>query len=313
MDHGKRKAKAKVDKPLAERKRRARINDALLQLKSIVLQSINNESTMMSKLEKADILEMTVEYIHKMQHFQSTSPANSQLMPGNNAIVFDGLQYTSGFNECTSHVAECMRALPDTDVPDDSIKTRLLEHLVSVASTDDFRNKSKRQDIDPGINERNENVEVNSISTNEMCNVDTNTYAYSNAMLQNNVCNMEHSLNTKNVTETSCTGYLAPQSEILNSVTDGDASYTVLGNVVNNNKNYHYPMYTALHDGLFSIHGEANKVHESLPNEGDNPAFILWPIVQRTENEAVGALNVQESKEENDIYTNMKRITKCAI
>jgi hypothetical protein len=116
---------------------------------------------------------------------------------------------------------------------------------------------------------------------------------------------MEHSLNTKNVTETSCTGYLAPQSEILNSVSDGDASYTVLGHVINNNQNYHYPMYTALHDRLFSIHGEANKVHESLPSEGDNPAFILWPIVQRTENEAVGALSVQESKEENDIYTNM--------
>lgn len=32
-----------IDKPLAERKRRARINDALLQLKNMVLQSVDKQ------------------------------------------------------------------------------------------------------------------------------------------------------------------------------------------------------------------------------------------------------------------------------
>lgn len=45
-----------------EKKRRERINKCLEELKSIVLRAVNEESRP-NKLEKADILEMTVRYL----------------------------------------------------------------------------------------------------------------------------------------------------------------------------------------------------------------------------------------------------------
>lgn len=55
----------KVRKPLMEKKRRARINDSLETLKHTLLQNTVaiTHGTRPTKLEKADILEMTVRYI----------------------------------------------------------------------------------------------------------------------------------------------------------------------------------------------------------------------------------------------------------
>lgn len=49
-----------------EKKRRERINNCLEELKNIVLNAINEEARP-NKLEKADILEMTVRYLHSVQ------------------------------------------------------------------------------------------------------------------------------------------------------------------------------------------------------------------------------------------------------
>ncbi|KAG5900488.1 hypothetical protein JTB14_010899 [Gonioctena quinquepunctata] len=61
----------KIRKPLMEKKRRARINDSLETLKQILLDSktsfkncSKNQRT--AKLEKADILEMTVRYLQQL-------------------------------------------------------------------------------------------------------------------------------------------------------------------------------------------------------------------------------------------------------
>ncbi|XP_050304364.1 helix-loop-helix protein lin-22-like [Anthonomus grandis grandis] len=62
----------KIRKPLMEKKRRARINDSLEVLKRILLESKsslkdggkNGQRT--AKLEKADILEMTVQYLQSL-------------------------------------------------------------------------------------------------------------------------------------------------------------------------------------------------------------------------------------------------------
>ncbi|KAJ8984917.1 hypothetical protein NQ317_012163 [Molorchus minor] len=65
----------KVRKPLMEKKRRARINDSLEALKQILLESKttlkesrgkNGQRT--AKLEKADILEMTVSYLQHLHN-----------------------------------------------------------------------------------------------------------------------------------------------------------------------------------------------------------------------------------------------------
>lgn len=63
----------KFRKPLMEKKRRARINESLDNLKEILLEcdpeSVNKKN---AKLEKADILEMTVRYL---QNLKKKTPA----------------------------------------------------------------------------------------------------------------------------------------------------------------------------------------------------------------------------------------------
>ncbi|KAI4460569.1 basic helix-loop-helix transcription factor hes-related [Holotrichia oblita] len=68
----------KIRKPLMEKKRRARINDSLETLKQILLESkttikdpsstIKKSGQRTAKLEKADILEMTVRYLQHLRN-----------------------------------------------------------------------------------------------------------------------------------------------------------------------------------------------------------------------------------------------------
>lgn len=50
----------RANKPLMEKRRRARINQSLAALKALILDSAKADNTKHSKLEKADILELTV-------------------------------------------------------------------------------------------------------------------------------------------------------------------------------------------------------------------------------------------------------------
>lgn len=67
----------KFRKPLMEKKRRARINESLDNLKQILLEcdpeSVNKKN---AKLEKADILEMTVKYLKNMRKPVQSSPTS---------------------------------------------------------------------------------------------------------------------------------------------------------------------------------------------------------------------------------------------
>lgn len=62
-------APRKIRKPLMEKKRRARINDSLETLKEILLKNTVaiTQGSRPTKLEKADILEMTVRYLQVLQ------------------------------------------------------------------------------------------------------------------------------------------------------------------------------------------------------------------------------------------------------
>lgn len=69
-------------KPLMEKKRRARINDSLETLKEILLKNTVaiTQGTRPTKLEKADILEMTVRYLqmlHKRTALPNTNTSES--------------------------------------------------------------------------------------------------------------------------------------------------------------------------------------------------------------------------------------------
>ncbi|XP_036801749.1 transcription factor HES-2-like isoform X1 [Oncorhynchus mykiss] len=56
----------KTLKPLLEKKRRARINDSLGQLKTLILPLVGKDNAPYSKLEKANILEMTVRFLRDL-------------------------------------------------------------------------------------------------------------------------------------------------------------------------------------------------------------------------------------------------------
>ncbi|CCD83486.1 Helix-loop-helix protein lin-22 [Caenorhabditis elegans] len=80
-DGGISRCKKIKNKPLMEKKRRARINKSLSQLKQILIQDEHKNSIQHSKWEKADILEMAVEYLQQLRSAQpcSLSPSTSSI------------------------------------------------------------------------------------------------------------------------------------------------------------------------------------------------------------------------------------------
>ncbi|XP_062822968.1 transcription factor HES-2-like [Anolis carolinensis] len=86
-------------KPLMEKRRRARINESLNQLKGLILPLVGKDGSRFSKLEKADILEMTVQFL---QDLPAPSPASDGT---NNDVAFQ-----LGFHACLSRVS---RLLPE--------------------------------------------------------------------------------------------------------------------------------------------------------------------------------------------------------
>ncbi|XP_027022541.1 transcription factor HES-2.1 [Tachysurus fulvidraco] len=64
----------KTLKPLMEKRRRARINDSLNNLKDLIVPLVGKDTSRYSKLEKADILEMTVRFLRELP----SSPVKAQ-------------------------------------------------------------------------------------------------------------------------------------------------------------------------------------------------------------------------------------------
>lgn len=107
-----------ITKPIMEKKRRARINNSLNELKVLILDALNKDPSRHSKLEKADILEMTVRHLQKLQRQQVAA-----------AIVNDPSvlnKYRAGFSECASEVNRYLGNMEGFDQP---LRQRILGHL----------------------------------------------------------------------------------------------------------------------------------------------------------------------------------------
>nr|XP_030857075.2 transcription factor HES-3 isoform X1 [Gorilla gorilla gorilla] len=87
----------KISKPLMEKKRRARINVSLEQLKSL-LEKHYSHQIRKRKLEKADILELSVKYMRSLQN------SLQGLWP-----VPRGAEHPSGFRSCLPGVSQLLR------------------------------------------------------------------------------------------------------------------------------------------------------------------------------------------------------------
>nr|XP_057936261.1 hairy-related 8.2 [Doryrhamphus excisus] len=116
MAHGVEKHRAKEErklrKPLIERKRRERINNCLDQLKETVIRAFRLDQ---SKLEKADILEMTVKHLQNIQTNQVNDPLEAQQ------------KYSTGYIQCMHEVHSMLLTC---DWMDKTLGSRLLNHLL---------------------------------------------------------------------------------------------------------------------------------------------------------------------------------------
>ena len=107
----------KITKPLLERKRRARINACLDELKDIMTVALQAEGENVSKLEKADILELTVRHLHKLNQSHRLTIRNP----------LEELQkFQAGYSSCAQEAATFLLSTPGMDA---RVGQRLLGHL----------------------------------------------------------------------------------------------------------------------------------------------------------------------------------------
>ncbi|CAL8095325.1 unnamed protein product [Orchesella dallaii] len=110
----------KVMKPMLERKRRARINRCLDELKELLVGALQAEGESVSRLEKADVLELTVRHLHKLRRSQQISESSA------------GERFRAGFVHCANEVSKYITTLTKTNGPapvDMTVSSRLVGHL----------------------------------------------------------------------------------------------------------------------------------------------------------------------------------------
>eukprot|EP00094_Tigriopus_californicus_P008649 TCALIF_08337-PA protein Name:"Similar to HLHmbeta Enhancer of split mbeta protein (Drosophila melanogaster)" AED:0.02 eAED:0.02 QI:0/-1/0/1/-1/1/1/0/197 len=111
----------KVMKPLLERKRRARINKCLDELKDLMVYAVQAEGESITKLEKADVLELTVQHLNKLKR--------QQQLQANPAL--EGDRYRSGFTACANEVGRFLASVPGVNI---HLGTSIMSHLGSAMS-----------------------------------------------------------------------------------------------------------------------------------------------------------------------------------
>ena len=112
----------KVMKPLLERKRRARINKCLDDLKDLMVFALQSEGESITKLEKADVLELTVRHLQKLKRQQQL-----QIQPG-----LDTDRYRAGYTACVSEVSRFFTAVPGVSLGFGNSLVSHLSHQVGV-------------------------------------------------------------------------------------------------------------------------------------------------------------------------------------
>ncbi|KAL3244845.1 hypothetical protein MRX96_018435 [Rhipicephalus microplus] len=110
-------------KPIMEKRRRARINHSLTELKNLILDALKKDNARHSKLEKADILEMTVKHLQQLQRQQA-----ARSIVSDNSVAD---KFRAGYRECAAEVG---RYLGRLDGVDGAVRQRVMGHLASRVS-----------------------------------------------------------------------------------------------------------------------------------------------------------------------------------
>ncbi|KAL2101919.1 hypothetical protein ACEWY4_003680 [Coilia grayii] len=107
---------------IVEKRRRDRINNSLLELRRLVPSAVEKQSS--AKLEKAEILQMTVDHL-KLLH---TAGGKGYFNAHSVAMDYRSL----GFRECLAEAARYLSIVEGLDVSD-PLQVRLVSHLSSYA------------------------------------------------------------------------------------------------------------------------------------------------------------------------------------
>lgn len=109
----------KVMKPMLERKRRARINRCLDELKDLMVTALQAEGENVAKLEKADILELTVRHLHTLRAARRLT-----LTPENSYAD----RFRDGFTQCAQEVSTFL-STPVASTVHPAAGAQLMRHL----------------------------------------------------------------------------------------------------------------------------------------------------------------------------------------
>lgn len=135
----------KVLKPMLERKRRARINRCLDELKDLMMSALKSEGENVTKLEKADILEITVRHLH---HLRTTRRLN--LTPESSYAD----RFRQGYMTCAQEVSSFFTT-PLAEKVHSAVREQFINHLGeclghlerSPSSTGNFASWKSTKDI----------------------------------------------------------------------------------------------------------------------------------------------------------------------
>lgn len=109
----------KVTKPLLERKRRARMNFYLDELKDLIVDTMEAQGEHVTKLEKADILEMTVQYLKTKRNIERNQQQGK-------ATNVDPEKFQAGYTQAAYEVSKVFASFPGLDT---KFGTQLMKHL----------------------------------------------------------------------------------------------------------------------------------------------------------------------------------------
>ena len=109
-----------TSKPLMEKRRRERINKSLSELKNILLEALKRDQSSCSKLEKADILEMTVKYLNQTKMMTGSYPSPYQT--GSQA----GNGFNTGYNRAQE---ECIKMIRENPALTEAQKIQMIQQM----------------------------------------------------------------------------------------------------------------------------------------------------------------------------------------
>ena len=119
-----RKMDRATSKPLMEKRRRERINKSLSELKNILLEALKRDQSSCSKLEKADILEMTVKYLNQTKMMTGSYPSPYQTGSHNGSPTGSG--FSTGYNRAQE---ECIKMIRENPALTEEQKIQMINQM----------------------------------------------------------------------------------------------------------------------------------------------------------------------------------------